>query len=45
MCGKFHSEKLAEEQTQNLQKNPYFKDMIKEKNSLSHCSSHEITVE
>lgn len=45
MRGKFHSEQLAEEQTQNFQEKLYFKDMMKEINSLSHRSSHEITVE
>lgn len=45
MCGKFHSEQLAEEQTQNFQEKFYFKDINKDRNSLSHPSSHEITVE
>ena len=45
MRGNVHSEQLVEEQTQNFQENLYFKDMIKERNSLSHHSSHEITVE
>lgn len=45
MHGKFQTEQLAEEQTQNFQEKLYVKDMIKERNSLPHHSSHEITVE